>query len=129
MNRLLYLNYTEFLSDLILYLLHLLARWVNFERVIERLVAQQTYQTNVDQLQIYAKDDCFIEDEDEFHIMLNFYHDLGVIVRHQSTVVLKAQWLIDLFKHLITIPPFEKSVRNFIFSPRFRTQATAKYCY
>ena len=96
----------------------LLCRWVNFERVIERLVAQHTYHTNVDQLQIYAKDDCFIEDDDEFHIMLNFYHDLGVIVRHQSTVVLKAQWLIDLFKHLITIPRFEKSARSFIFSPR-----------
>jgi len=55
---------------------------------------------------------CFIEDEDQFHTMLNFYHDLGMIVKHRSTVILKAQWLIDLFKKLITIPPFNKAVRK-----------------
>ena len=44
--------------------------------------------------------------------MLNFYHDLGKIVKHGSTVVLRAEWLIDLFKQLITIPPFEYMVRS-----------------
>ncbi|XP_022807201.1 uncharacterized protein LOC111344257 isoform X1 [Stylophora pistillata] len=44
--------------------------------------------------------------------MLNFYHDLGMIVKHGSTVVLKAQWLIDLFKRLITIPRYEDLGRD-----------------
>ena len=44
--------------------------------------------------------------------MLDFYHDLGMIVRHGNTVVLQAQWLIDVFKQLITIRPFNSLVRN-----------------
>ena len=38
--------------------------------------------------------------------MLDFYHDLGVIVRHRNTVVLQAQWLIEVLKQLITIRSF-----------------------
>ena len=67
---------------------------------------------NVKQLQTYAKDVCFITDKEEFITMLNFYHDLGIIIKHGSTVVLKAQWLIDLFRQLITIPHFNNMVRN-----------------
>ncbi|KAJ7384888.1 hypothetical protein OS493_019568, partial [Desmophyllum pertusum] len=83
-------------------------RWFNFEKVVEALVAKNIYLMNLEQLQTYAKKECFIEDEDQFHAMLNYYHDLGMIVKHRSTVILKAQWLIDLFKMLITIPPFDK---------------------
>ena len=53
---------------------------------------------------------CRIKDEKEVTTMLNFYHDLGVIVKHGQTVVLQAQWLIDLFKQLITVPPFNDAV-------------------
>lgn len=82
------------------------------EKVIEALVAENIYHMHLEQLQTYAKDVCFIEDEEEFNTMLSFYHNLGVIVKHRNTVVLKAQWLIDLFRQLITIPPFDKVVRR-----------------
>ena len=87
-------------------------RWFNFEKVIETLVAENIYHMQLEQLQTYAKEVCFIEDEEEFNTMLNFYHNLGMIVKHRNTVVLKAQWLIDLFRQLITIPPFDKVVRR-----------------
>ena len=87
-----------------------ISRWFNFEKVIEALVAENVYHTNTVHLQTYAKDVCFIEDDEQFHTMLNFYHDLGMIVKHRSTVILKAQWLINLFKKLITIPAFKKAV-------------------
>ena len=44
--------------------------------------------------------------------MLDFYHDLGVIVKHRDTVVLQFQWLIKVFKELVTIPSFDKQVRK-----------------
>ena len=44
--------------------------------------------------------------------MLNFYHDLGVIVKHGSTVILRAEWLIKLFKQLITVRCFDDMVRR-----------------
>ena len=74
------------------------------------MVAENVHYMNVKRLQTYAKEVCFIEDEDQFSAMLDFYHNLGMIVKHRSTVILKAQWLIELFKMLITIPPFNKAV-------------------
>ena len=44
--------------------------------------------------------------------MLDFYHDLGKIVKHRSMVVLRAQWLTDVLRQLITIPTFKEKVRN-----------------
>ena len=67
---------------------------------------------SAERLQTYAKEVCFIDDEDQFHAMLNFYHSLGMIVKHRTTDILKAQWLIELFKMLITIPPFKKAVEK-----------------
>ena len=44
--------------------------------------------------------------------MVNFYHDLGIIMVHRDTVILSTQWLINLFRQLITIPDSDKMVRN-----------------
>ena len=85
-------------------------RWFLFEKVIEALIAQQIYHGHLKQLQNYAKQHCFIEDADEFAGMISFYHGLGMIIKHRSTVALKAQWLIDLLKQLITIPHFDEMV-------------------
>ena len=80
-----------------------LPRWFNFERAVDALVAKQTYFMDLDQLLPVIRQVCHIDDEEEVTAMLNFYHDLGVIVKHGQTVVLQAQWLIDLFKQLITV--------------------------
>lgn len=87
-------------------------RWFHFERVVEALVAQDKYYMDIDQLLTITKEVCHIDDEDELSTMLNFYHDLGVIVKHGRTVVLQAQWLIDLFKQLITLRPFDEMVNS-----------------
>ncbi|XP_067017518.1 uncharacterized protein [Acropora muricata] len=84
-------------------------RWFKFERAVDALVAKQTYFMDHNQLVSVIRQFCQIEDEEEVTAMLNFYHDLGVIVKHRQTVVLKAQWLIDLFKQLITVRPFDES--------------------
>lgn len=63
-----------------------------------------------DQLLTVTKKVCEIDDKEEMMAMLNFYHDLGVIVKYGHTVVLQAQWLIDLFKRLITVRPFDEMV-------------------
>lgn len=78
--------------------------------MVKDLVAKDIYHMNLKELQARSKEKCLIENEDQFHTMLNFYHNLGMIVKHRNTVILKAQWLIDLFKMLITIPPFDKAV-------------------
>ena len=74
------------------------------------MTAQEVYYLNVEQLQGIIQRVCFIEGEDEAATMLDFYHDLGMIVRHRNTVVLRAQWLIEVFRQLITIRSFDEMV-------------------
>ena len=58
--------------------------------------------------------------DDEFSTMLAFYHDLGVIVHFSSglyaepsglgsTVILRPQWLVDMFGRIITAPEHRAS--------------------
>ena len=89
-----------------------LHRWFTFEKVVEALAAKETYHMNLDNLLTVTRQVCDIDDKEELTAMLNFYHDLGVIVKHGHTVVLQAQWLIDLFKQLITVRPFDEAVRR-----------------
>ena len=76
------------------------------------MVAKGTFHMDFDRLQTVTKRVCQIDDKEEMDAMLNFYHDLGVVVKHGRTVVLHAQWLIDLFKKLITVRPFDEMVRK-----------------
>ena len=75
------------------------------------MLSKPVYYLSITKLRTHAKEKCFIHDEKEFTTMVNFYHDLGIIIKHRSTVILSTQWLIDLFGQLITIPDFEKIVR------------------
>ena len=91
-------------------------RWFHFEKVVEALVEEGKTWMKLDELSTVIKRVCHIEDEKELRTMLNFYHDLGVIVKHGQTVVLQAQWLINLFKQLITVPPFGEVVSHIVLS-------------
>ena len=90
----------------------LITRWLHFEKVINALLSEPVYYLSITKLRIYAKKKCFIHDQEEFTTMVNFYHDLRIIIKHRSTVILSTQWLIDLFGRLITIPDFMKMVGN-----------------
>ena len=87
-------------------------RWFNFEKVIQALTDKKIYCLTFEQLQGIIQKVCFINDGDEVATMLDFYHDLGVIVKHRDTVLLHFQWLIKVFKELVTIPSFDKKVRT-----------------
>ena len=101
-------------------LFYLAFRWFNFEKVVKALIAKKVYYLNLEQLQDIIQKVCFIEDEDEVATMLGFYHDLGMIVRHRNTVVLRAQWLIEVFRQLITIRSFNEMVSKTYSSPHLQ---------
>ena len=94
-------------------------RWFNFEKVVKALTAKKWCYLPLEQLQGIIRRFCFIEDEDEVATMLDFYHDLGLIVRHGNTVVLRAQWLIEVFRQLITIRSFNKMVKTCVIISTF----------
>ena len=73
---------------------------------------KKIYCLTFEQLQGIIHKVCFINDGEEVATMLDFFHDLGVIVKHRDTVVLQAQWLIKVFKEFVTIPSFDEKVRK-----------------
>lgn len=84
-------------------------KWFNFENVAKKL-AGETFFMTLKEISQVAKQECFIDDDKQLDAMLNYYHDLGLIVRFSDTVVLNIQWLINLFKKLITTCPFQEQV-------------------
>ncbi|XP_072043451.1 uncharacterized protein [Amphiura filiformis] len=89
-------------------------RWLAFEGAVKEAVKQKIHYTTVDQVRTFegAKD---ISDSDGLRTMLQYYHDVGVILYFPSAgaplcelVILDMQWLIDVFKCVITILKKEK---------------------
>ena len=87
-------------------------RWFRFEKVVEALEANKIYHMELNKLLKLTERFCHINEEDELKTMLKFYHDLGVIVKHGRTVVLQALWLIELFKKLIKVRPYDERVNS-----------------
>ncbi|EDO47069.1 predicted protein [Nematostella vectensis] len=83
------------------------AKWFNFEKAIAEQIERNVYFLPLSEVRRIAQTECFIIDDQEVNTMLNFYHDLRVIVKHAGTVVLQSQWLINLFKKLITVRTFD----------------------
>ena len=84
-------------------------KWFNFEKAVKNLAGERIFRT-LEEIGQIAKQECFIDDGKQLDAMLNYYHDLGLIVRFSDTVVLNTQWLINLFKKLITTCPFQDQV-------------------
>ena len=74
---------------------------------------KKTHYLLLPDLEKIVQEVCYIEESDEIHAMLDYYHDLGVIIKHGDTVVLQSQWLIDLFRKLITVRPYDDQVNIF----------------
>ncbi|XP_022787475.1 uncharacterized protein LOC111327529 [Stylophora pistillata] len=66
----------------------------------------------------YALEVCGISTEGQFLTLLNLLHDQRILIHFDDTpelnkiVILDPQWLIDVFKKVITIPPFKKCKRE-----------------
>ncbi|XP_078371564.1 uncharacterized protein LOC144655214 isoform X2 [Oculina patagonica] len=84
-------------------------KWFNFEKAVKNLAGEKFFMT-LEEIGQVAQQECFIDDDKQLDAMLNYYHDLGLIVRFKDTVVVNTQWLINLFKKLITTCPFQEQV-------------------
>ena len=85
-------------------------KWFNFEKALKNLTTAEKFFLTLDEIRQIAQQECFIDDDDQLDAMLNYYHDLGLIVRFKDTVVLDTQWLANIFKKLISTCPFQEQV-------------------
>ena len=94
-------------------------RWLKFETEMQATKDKGYKWIFLEEAKGIATDMCNVADDEEFRTLLNFLHDQRVLIHFDDTpelnkmVVLDAQWLIDVFKEVITIRPFDSNEKKF----------------
>ena len=84
-------------------------KWLKCEKVLHLLSKEGYNWVPTEKARQIAKEECGIDDDEEFRTLLNFLHDQRVLIHFtespelENMVVLSPQWLIDVFKKVITV--------------------------
>ena len=97
-------------------------KWLKYEKVLYLLMSKGRERIFIEEARQVALDECGIDDDVKFRTALNFLHDQKVLINFnelpelESMVILNPQWLVDVFKEVITFKSFnppENSVESF----------------
>ena len=90
-------------------------KWLKYEKVL-RLLSEEGYMwILIERARQIASDECGIDDDEQFRTLLNFLHDQRILIHFSETanlekmVILSPQWLIDIFKEVITVKRFKQT--------------------
>jgi len=95
-------------------------KWLKYEKAVSAMVERGHKWISLDEAKKTAVEECEISNDEQFETMLNFLHDLRILIHFDDTpqlnkmVILDLQWLIDVFKKVITITPFERKEAKFV---------------
>ncbi|XP_078376831.1 uncharacterized protein LOC144660144 isoform X2 [Oculina patagonica] len=93
-------------------------KWLRYETALQLLCKEHYKWIPLADARQLALDVCRIDDEFEFHTLLNFLHDQRILIHFNGTtelermVILDPQWLIDVFKMVITVKRYEHKDRK-----------------
>ncbi len=88
-------------------------KWLKFEKELQAKIKEGYKWISLDKARQVAIEVCHISEEEEFVTLLKFLHDQRIIIHLDDNpslnkmVVLDIQWLIDVFKKVITIEPYD----------------------
>ena len=94
-------------------------KWLKFEKEMQAKKDEGNKWISLEETKEVAWKVCNVSDEEEFRTLLNFLHDQRVLIHFDDTpelskmVVLDTQWLINVFKEVITIRPFDSKEKKF----------------
>ena len=94
-------------------------KWLRYEKVLQDVKNDGHKCISLDRANQLASEVCNIVDDKQFHTLLNFLHDKRILVHFDDTpelnrlVVLDPQWLIDVFKGVITVRPYSGKEKKF----------------
>ena len=94
-------------------------KWLKFEKEMQAKKDEGNKWISLKETKEVAWEVCNVSDEEEFRTLLNFLHDQRVLIHFDDTpelskmVVLDTQWLINVFKEVITIRPFDSKEKKF----------------
>ena len=88
-------------------------KWLKFEKKLQAVKEKGNKHIFLEAARDIAKNVCSINEEKEFETLMNYLHDLRILIHFDdtaelnNTVVLDPQWLVDVFKKVITVKPFD----------------------
>ena len=94
-------------------------KWLKYEKVLHLLSKGGYKWVPIEKARQIAKEECSIDDNEQFRTLLNFLHDQRVLIHFSETpdlenmVILGPQWLIDVFKKVITVESWEDVEEDF----------------
>ena len=94
-------------------------KWLKYEKELQALKEGGTKWIGRDTAKTIASEACNIIDDQVFQTLLNFLHDKRILIHFSDTpeldklIVLDPQWLVDVFKEVITVRPYNLKERKF----------------
>ena len=94
--------------------------WLKFEKALQAKKEVGNKRISLESAKDIAKNDCNIVDEKEFETLMNYLHDIRSLIHYEDTVrlntlvVLDPQWLVDVFKKVITVKPYDPQEKEFL---------------
>ena len=94
-------------------------RWLNFEKALQVMREDGHKWITLDSVKQIASEACNVIEDKEFQTLLNFLHDQRILIHFDDSpelnkmVVLDPQWLIDVFKKVITVRPYCHQEKEF----------------
>ena len=90
-------------------------KWLRFEEALKSKTENGQPFISLDEARRIARDECGISDEEQFETLLIFLHDQRILINFHDTeklkdlVILDPQWLIDLFRKVITVKRYNRT--------------------
>ena len=88
-------------------------KWLKYENALHLLSKEGYNWVPIEKARQIAAEECGICDDNQFRTLLNFLHDQRVLIHFtespelENVVILSPQWLIDVFKKVITFKGWE----------------------
>ena len=93
-------------------------KWLKYEKALQAVLDYGHKCITIEHAKRIASEVCKIHEEEEFVTVLNFLHDQRILIHFDDTVelnklvVLDPQWLIDVFKTVITVKRYDQEERG-----------------
>ena len=94
-------------------------KWLRYEKALRVMKEEGNKWIALESAKQIASKVCNIVEEKQFETLLDFLHDQRIVIHFNDTpelsrlVVLDPQWLIDVFKKVITVKPYDHEEREF----------------
>lgn len=88
-------------------------KWLRFEEALNDKKTKGQPFISLEEARRVARDKCGFDDDQQLFTLLNFLHDQRIFLHFDDTpelmdmVILDPQWLIDLFRKVITVKPYD----------------------